>query len=100
MAYHAGVLKALEECGYDVTGADVIVGTSAGSIIAAYLAGAGWAQSDFYEYAHGRHPDVAKDPDDDEEVIRQVFEPLWSNKIERVQRSIGSMFALASSRAQ
>lgn len=98
MAYHSGVLKALDECGYNVTTSDVIVGTSAGSIIAAYLAGAEWSQADFYEYAHRRHPDVTKDPDDDAEAIRQVFEPLWHNRFERVQRSIGSMFALASSR--
>ncbi|MGI8773901.1 MAG: patatin-like phospholipase family protein [Actinomycetota bacterium] len=98
MAYHSGVLKALAECGYDVTTSDVVIGTSAGSIIASYMAGAGWSQQDFYEYAHHRHPDVAKDPADDEEAIRQVFEPLWSNKLERVQRSIGSMFALVSSR--
>ena len=98
MAYHAGVLKALAECGYDVTASDVVVGTSAGSIIASYMAGAGWEQEAFYEYAHMRHPDVAKDPEDQEEAIRQVFDPLWSGKVERVQRSIGSMFALASSR--
>lgn len=98
MAYHAGALKALDECGYDLTTSDVVVGTSAGSIIAAYLAGAGWSQHDFFEYANRRHPDVAKDPAEDDEVVRQIFEPLWSNKVERVQRSIGSMFALVSSR--
>ena len=36
-AYHAGVLAALEEAGWDARSAEVVVGTSAGSIVAAYL---------------------------------------------------------------
>ena len=36
-AYHAGVLAALKEAGWDAGSAEVIVGTSAGSIVAAYL---------------------------------------------------------------
>lgn len=55
MAWHAGALKALEDNGVDVAGSDLVVGTSAGAIVAAYLA-AGWAQGDLYEYMHGRHP--------------------------------------------
>lgn len=97
MAYHAGALKALDERGYDATASEVLVGTSAGSIIAAYLA-AGWAATDFYEYAHGRHADVWKDPADASEAQRQMFEPLWGSRRERVQRGIGSLYALASSR--
>lgn len=97
MAFHAGALQALHEHGLDVTGSDVIVGTSAGSVIAAYLA-AGWAQTDFYEYALGRHANVSKDPEDMDEQVRQIFEPLWSSPAERVRRYIGSAFALASSR--
>jgi NTE family protein len=36
-AYHAGVLAALAESGWDPRAAEVVVGTSAGSIVAAYL---------------------------------------------------------------
>jgi NTE family protein len=97
MAYPAGVLKALQENGIDVASSDVMVGTSAGSIMASYLA-TGWDQSDFYEYAHGRHPDVIKDPEDEYEAQRQLFEPLWGSRSERVRRSVGSFFALAASK--
>lgn len=36
-AFHRGVLRALQERGYDARGADVIVGTSAGSMVGAFL---------------------------------------------------------------
>jgi NTE family protein len=36
-AYHSGVLAALEEAGWDPRSAEIIVGTSAGSVVAAYL---------------------------------------------------------------
>ena len=97
MAYEAGALKALHDAGLDLARADVIVGTSAGSIIGSYLA-CGWSAEDFYEYAHKRHRDVSKDPVDDQETVGQLFVPMWETKRQRVQRSIGSMFAIASSR--
>jgi NTE family protein len=97
MAYHAGTLQALHERGLGVEGTDLIVGTSAGSIVGAYLA-AGWKQTDFYEYAHRRHPDSDKDPLDDRDVVRDLFQPLWTNRGERARRYIGSAFALAASR--
>lgn len=97
MAYHAGALQALHEEGYDAASSEFLVGTSAGSIIAAYLA-SGWAQTDFYEYAHGRHANVWKDPSNAQEAQRQLFEPLWRTRRERVQRSVGSLYALASSK--
>lgn len=96
MGYHAGALKALDDAGMDPASADVIVGTSAGSVMGAYLA-AGWTTDDFVDYAHGRHPGVAKEVTDDKGVP-SVFIPLYRNASERVARSIGSMFAVASSR--
>lgn len=98
MGYHAGALKALDEWGLDVRAADLMVGTSAGSIMASYMAAADWTPNDFFDYAHGKHPDVQKDPADPKEQLRQVFTPLSQSSGERVRRSVGSMFALASSR--
>lgn len=95
MGYHAGALKALDESGVDVAASDVIVGTSAGSVMASYLA-VGWTPTDFVDYANGRHPAVAKENGTGRGL--SPFVPLWSNPIERVTRGIGSMFAVASSR--
>jgi NTE family protein len=96
MGYHAGSLKALDDFGIDPASADVIVGTSAGSVMGAYLA-VGWTPDDFVDYAHGRHPSVAKEVTDNQGVPT-VFIPLYKSAPERIARSIGSMFAVASSR--
>jgi len=49
MSYHAGVLHALEEVGgYDPTSADLIVGTSAGSVVGTLLR-TGWTARDLWE---------------------------------------------------
>jgi NTE family protein len=97
MAYHAGVLKALHDRGMNLARADIMVGTSAGAILAAYLA-IGWTPEDFYDYAYGRHPDSTGDPDEQRAEVARIFTPLWSSGSERLRRSIGSMFAVASSR--
>ena len=55
-AFHAGALAALEdETGWDPRRADVIVGTSAGSVVAALL-GAGFSSRDLYDEARGERP--------------------------------------------
>ncbi|MDQ3879406.1 MAG: patatin-like phospholipase family protein, partial [Actinomycetota bacterium] len=97
MAYHAGALKALDDLGVDADRFDTIVGTSAGSILGSYLA-TGWALDDFYEYAFGRHPKARQRSEDEHAEHRQLFTPMWTTGGERVRRSIGSLFALASSR--
>ena len=97
MGYHAGAIKALDEWGVDTSRADLIVGTSAGSVIGSYLA-AGWKPSDFYAYAQGEHPKSLRDPADQQSETKAIFTPLWTSPSERVRRSIGSFFALASSR--
>jgi NTE family protein len=56
MAYHAGVTRALEQvAGIRPADADLLVGTSAGSVIAAYLR-SGWTGEDFWAFALGTHP--------------------------------------------
>ncbi|HET7481906.1 MAG TPA: patatin-like phospholipase family protein [Actinomycetota bacterium] len=97
LGYHAGVLKALDEAGIDITDPDIIVGTSAGSIIGSYLA-AGWSQTDFYEYAHGRHANSVVGEDDQKDEIARIFTPAWQSPTDRVRRGIGGIFALAASR--
>ena len=97
MGYHAGVIKALDDWGIDVSRSDVIVGTSAGSIIGSYLA-SGWAPSDFYDYAHGKHPKAAREKADQAEEVRRIFQPLWNSPVERARRTVGSLFTLAASR--
>lgn len=97
LGYHAGVMKALDEFGADVAASDIIVGTSAGSIIGSYLA-SGWSASEFYEYAHGRHPDSLRDETGQKDEVRRIFTPLYTSQIERFRRGVGGIFALASSR--
>lgn len=97
MGYHAGALKALEEWGVDLGSSDVIVGTSAGAVMASYIA-SGWTGEDFYEYAHGRHPESEQDEAAQRDQVRTIFTPLWHNRAERVRRGIGSTFAVVSSR--
>jgi NTE family protein len=97
MAYHAGALKGLEDAGIDASRFDVIVGTSAGSILGSYLA-TGWAPGDFYEYAHGRHPKAERDEDGDRAEVGRLFEPMWHSPADRVRRGIGSFFAVVSAR--
>lgn len=97
LAYHSGVLKALDDFGIDPSVAEVTVGTSAGSVIAAYL-GAGWTASDFYDYAHGRHSLSTADEREQRREVRELFDPMWTNRAERLRRSVGSLFTLASAR--
>ncbi|MEA2434799.1 MAG: hypothetical protein QOG54_2256 [Actinomycetota bacterium] len=97
MGYHAGALAALDDFGIDVTKADLMVGTSAGSIMTSYLRN-GWAQTDFFEYAHGRHTDVTKDNPDSGEQVREIFTPLYGSRGEQIRRGVGGFFALVASR--
>jgi NTE family protein len=96
MGYHAGALKALDDFGLDVEGADVVIGTSAGSIIGSYLA-TGWKATDFYDYAHGKHPN-APGAEEHQDEVRRIFTPLSSSRNERVRRGLGSFFAVAAAR--
>jgi NTE family protein len=95
MAYHAGVTRALEHvAGIRPADADLLVGTSAGSVIAAYLR-SGWTGEDFWAFALGTHPTLA-DLDDNEVGRRQreIFTPRWRSPIELSRIALGSAYVL------
>lgn len=59
MSYHAGVLHALaEHGGLDPASAELIVGTSAGSVVATLLR-SDWTAADLWRYAHEENPATA-----------------------------------------
>jgi len=97
MAYHAGALKALDEMGLNPSGADLVVGTSAGAILGSYLR-SGWTPQDFSDYAHGVHPNSVAGDDEQEDEVRRLFSPLYSSHLDRARRMTGGAFAAISSR--
>ena len=96
MAYHAGVLHALaSEGGLPVDDADLIVGTSAGSVIGAHLR-SGWTTRDLWDMALDQHPSQADvTAEEAERRRREIFTPTWATPAELARRSLGSAFVLA-----
>lgn len=95
MDYHAGVLLALEEAGIDPRSSDLIVGTSAGAIMAAYLS-SGWSPSDLFGLAHEH--DAAFGGAAYQDELEVLFAPLWRNSRERLRRIVGGAFVTAAAR--
>jgi len=95
MAYHAGVTRALERvAGIRAGDADLLVGTSAGSVIAAYLR-SGWTGEDFWAFALGTHPTLAElDEDDAGRHRREIFTPRWRSPLELSRIALGSAYVL------
>jgi NTE family protein len=98
MAYHAGVLRALEEeTGFAPDAADVVVGTSAGSVVGAYLR-TGWTTEDFWQLAMGTHPRLeAIGGADPSQARRNILTPAFRSPIDLVRRSVGSAYILGRS---
>lgn len=98
MNYHAGVLHALTEVGgLDPAGADLIVGTSAGSVMGSLLR-SGWTPNDCWELALGIHPDVISLEDDEvERRARAVFAPRFTNPLDLARAAIGSSYVIGRS---
>ena len=96
MAYHAGVLRALEaEAGFVPNSADLIVGTSAGSVLAAYLRSGSWTTQDFWLLALGVHPDmppIGENPDQP-----NVMTPTFRGPVDAVRRGVGSFYVMGRS---
>lgn len=55
MAWHAGTLAAMEEAGWDLASAGLVVGTSAGAVIAGYLT-TGCSAAEIADAVADRHP--------------------------------------------
>ena len=93
MAYHAGVLRALEqEAGFVANDADLIVGTSAGSVVGAYVR-AGWSTEDFWLLALGEHPELeAIGGVDPMEARRRIMTPAFRSPMDLARRAIGSAY--------
>jgi NTE family protein len=93
LAYHAGVLHALEqEAGFVANDADLIVGTSAGSVVGAYVRG-GWSTEDFWLLALGDHPDMERiGGDDPVEARRRIMTPAFRSPLDLARRAVGSAY--------
>ena len=84
MSYHAGVLQALtQESGFDPAAADLIVGTSAGSVVGTLLR-AGWTAEDLWRFAHEENP-------------ARPFEARQESPGRRARRAVGSAFVAGRS---
>jgi NTE family protein len=95
MSYHAGVLRALEvEGGYAAASADLIVGTSAGSVVGAYLR-AGWTTEDFWQLALGTHPRL--EPIGARQGNESVFVPTFTSALDFMRRGLGSAYVMSRS---
>lgn len=98
MTYHAGVLRALEAVGgFQPSHADLVVGTSAGSVVGAYLR-SGWSTEDFWQLALGTHPTLAGlNPTEVNAMRSEMFTPAFRTGPELLRRALGSSFVLARS---
>ncbi len=89
MAYHAGVLRALEvEAGFVPNTADLIVGTSAGSVIGAYLR-TGWTTERFWA--------LASDLSGGTGEATEIMSPRFTSPVDLLRRGLGSAFVMGRS---
>jgi NTE family protein len=92
MAYHAGVLRALEEVGgLAADDADLIVGTSAGSMMGAMVR-SGLSTEDLYLASLGEHPDIGLERDD-----ASPWQAAWESPFDVARRLLGSLYVLQRS---
>jgi NTE family protein len=98
LAYHAGVLRALEEVGGLVPNdASLIVGTSAGAVAGAYVR-SGWSTDDLWQLALGTHPSLdGLSPDELAARQRAIMEPVWHDPVGLLRRGIGSAYVAGRS---
>lgn len=95
LAYHAGVLKALESVGgVEAADADLLIGTSAGSAASAYLR-SGYTSDDLWRMALGTHETLAGLTDTDlDDRRRALFTRNWRSPVDLMRLGIGTSYAL------
>ena len=92
MAYHAGALRALEEVGgYRPDDADLVIGTSAGSMMGA-LVRSGIETEDLFAAALGEHPTLSMTRPDE-----SPWEQTWRDPADLVRRVLGASYVLQRS---
>ena len=91
MAYHAGVLRALEQvAGFRPDDADLIVGTSAGSMVGAMVR-SGLTADDLFRASTGEHPELGQTQQG------SPWAAAWDGPVDATRRLIGSMYVLQRS---
>ena len=92
------MLRALEQVGGLVPDdASLIVGTSAGAVVGAYLR-SGWSTDDMWQLAHGTHSSQAElTPEEIEARNRAIMEPAWRDPLTLLRRGIGSAYVAGRS---
>lgn len=98
LAYHAGVLRALDEvAGFAPDDADLVIGTSAGSVAAAYVR-TGWSTQDLYDVAMGTHPSVdGLSMEELDTRSRGILERRFDDPFTLLRRAIGSAYVAGRS---
>ncbi len=92
MAYHAGVLRALEEVGgFRPDDADLVVGTSAGSMVGAMIR-AGLSTEDLFLASTRQHPELTIEGQPD-----GPWEAVFEGPTDLARRMLGSMYVLQRS---
>lgn len=91
MAYHAGVLRALEEVGgFRPNDAGLVIGTSAGSMVGAALR-SGLSTDDLWRASLNEHDDLVLDHHEN------PWGALWESPIDVARRILGSAYVLQRS---
>lgn len=98
MAYIGGVLRALHQVGgYDASEADLVIGTSAGSVVGAYLR-SGWTTADFWAIAMGGPaPGRAPMLDGPSDGQVDLFTRAFRTPVDAARRGLGSAYVLSRS---
>ena len=97
LAYHAGVLRALEHAGVVPDDADLIVGTSAGSVAGAYMR-SGWTTEELWQVALGTHPSMdGLSAEELDERARNILAPAFTDPFTLARRMVGSAYVAGRS---